>query len=279
MEPANRNLRGNPRIGEERLTGGLISTVAKVGDTVRRGIGPWTPAVHALLRYLEGLGFDGAPRVLGFDEMGREILSFVPGEVPDRASPEVATERVLEEVGRLLRRYHDAVTGFELPPGVRWHHEPLPGPTTVVCHNDVSPRNTVFRDGWPVAFLDWDLAAPAPAAWDLAQAAWQFVPLSDDAGCARHGWSSPPDRAHRLRVLGDAYGLPKEDRKGFGRLVADRMESTASGMECLAARGMAAHERLVREGVPTLVRAEKDWVERHADGLDAALVRTPRSAR
>ena len=47
--------------------GGLISTVTRVGDTVRRGTGPWTPAVHALLRHLEGVGFDGAPMVLGID--------------------------------------------------------------------------------------------------------------------------------------------------------------------------------------------------------------------
>jgi len=68
---------------EERLTGGSISAVAKVGDTVRRNAGPWTPAVHALLRHLEAVGFDGAPRVLGIDGQGREVLSYVPGEVPE----------------------------------------------------------------------------------------------------------------------------------------------------------------------------------------------------
>ena len=137
-----------------------------MGDTVRRSTGPWTAAVHALLRHLQRAGFDGAPRALGTDERGREVLSFVPGEVPNHASPEVATERVLKGVGLLLRRYRDAVRGFELLPGIRWHH-PHPGEETVVCHNDVSPRNTVFRKGRPVAFLDWDLAVPAPPAWDV----------------------------------------------------------------------------------------------------------------
>src|SRR5918999_1894977 len=256
---------------EKRLSGGLISSVAKVGDTVRRGTGPWTPAVHALLRHLEDVGFDGAPRVLGTDERGREVLSFIPGEVPDHAGSEVATERALAGVGRLLRRYHDAVRGFELPPGVRWHHGPVAGPQTIVCHNDVSPRNTVLRDGRPVAFLDWDLAAPAPPAWDVAHAAWQFVPLADDGYCLRHGWPSPPDRAHRLRVLCDGYGLGDGDRAGFSGLVARRMEATVSGIEELAAAGVAAHERLVRVGIPALVRADRAWVERHADELDAAL--------
>ncbi len=178
-----------------------------MGGTVRCGTGPWTPAVHTLLRHLEGVGFDGVPRVLGTDEWGREVLSYVPGDTPDRASPETVTGRVLEGVGRLLRRYHEAARGFELPAGISWHHPKLPAARTVVCHNDVSPRNTVLRGGHPVAFLDWDLASPGPAAWDLAQAAWQFVPLSCDAGCARDGWSSSPDRARRLRILCDGYGL------------------------------------------------------------------------
>lgn len=197
--------------------------MSKVGDTVRRGTGPWTPAVHALLRHLERVGFDGAPRVLGTDEWGREVLSYVPGVVPDRPSPEAVTGRVLADVGRLLLRYHEAASGFELPAGISWHHPELPGARTVVCHNDVSPRNTVFREGRPVAFLDWDLASPAPPAWDIAQAAWQFVPLSGDAGCARNGRSSPPDRARRLRVLCEGYGLPRGERAGFSGLVVRRM--------------------------------------------------------
>jgi hypothetical protein len=254
------------------LTGGSISAVAKVGDTVRRSTGPWTPAVHALLRHLEATGFEAAPRVHGIDGQGREVLSYVSGVVPGRAAPDVVTERVLRDVGGLLRRYHETVSGFELPSGVGWYHETLPGKRTVVCHNDPSPRNTVFREGRPVAFLDWDLAAPAPPEWDLAQAAWQFVPLSDDRGCARHGWVKPPNRARRLRILCDGYGLPREDRVGFSGVVAERMEATASGIERLATEGVAAHQRLVREGVPDLVRAERAWVERHADALDAALV-------
>lgn len=254
MEPLN-----DPLVPEEPLTGDLVSSVSRVGDTVRRSTGPWTPAVHALLRHLEGAGFDGAPRALGMDERGREVLSFVPGEVPEHAGPDTATERALAGVSRLLRRYHDAVRRFELPPDLRWHHRPLPGPETVICHNDLSPRNTVFCGGRPVAFLDWDLAAPAPPAWDVAHAAWQFVPLADDEHCARQGWPTPPDRARRLRILCDGYRLSDADRIGFTGLVIRRIEE-------LAAAGMEAHERLVRTGIPSLVRVHKAWVERHASG-------------
>jgi len=264
---------------EEKLTGGFISEVARVGNTVRRSTGPWTPAVHALLRHLEEVGFDGAPRVLGIDGQGREVISYMRGNVYVRATPETMTEEVLGEIGGLLRRYHEAVAGFELPSGIAWYHEPVPGRGAVVCHNDLSPKNTVFHEGRPVAFLDWDLASPAPPVWDLAHAAWQFVPLSDDRGTARHGWSKPPDRHHRLRILCEGYGLSDEDRRTLMRTVTERMEATASGIESLAADGVTAHERFVREGVPALVRADKSWVERHAGGLTAVLVKDGPYAR
>jgi len=211
--------------------------------------------------------------VLGIDAQGREVLPYIPGEVPDRPTPETMTERALEGLGRLLRRYHDAVSGFELPPGVEWHHRPRgKDEGAIVCHNDIAPKNTVFREGRPVAFLDWDLVSLAPAAWDLAHAAWQFVPLSDDAGCTKRGWPFPPNRPRRLRVLCDGYGLPEGDHVGFVALVAERMEATASGIERLAAEGVASYERLVRDGVPSAIRAERGWVERHAGELESHLL-------
>jgi hypothetical protein len=58
------------------LAGGNMSSgVVRVGDTVRRPAGAWTPAVHALLSHLDSVGFRGAPRPLGIDEHGREVLT------------------------------------------------------------------------------------------------------------------------------------------------------------------------------------------------------------
>jgi hypothetical protein len=42
--------------------GNMSSGVVRVGDTVRRPAGPWTPTVHALLGHLHAAGFRGAPR-------------------------------------------------------------------------------------------------------------------------------------------------------------------------------------------------------------------------
>jgi len=50
---------------EVPLSGGNTSAVVRVGETVRRSTGHWTPAVHGVLRHLERAGFEGSPRVLG----------------------------------------------------------------------------------------------------------------------------------------------------------------------------------------------------------------------
>jgi hypothetical protein len=257
---------------EERpLVGGFVTEVVRVGDTVRRRVGPWSLAVHALLAHLESTGYTGAPRFRGLDAAGREILSFIEGLVPDGARPEVVTERALRDVGRLVRELHRATVGFALPPGLAWHFESLGGPGPhVICHHDLSPKNTVFRDGRAVAFIDWDLATPEAAIHDVVHAAWQFVPLACDEGCARQGWVRPPDHGRRLRILLDAYGLPREERHGIAGRVADRMEITAAGIEALAAQGEPAFRRLVEDGTPGAIRRDRAWVEAHADALDAA---------
>jgi hypothetical protein len=259
---------------ETPLAGGLVTEVVRVGATVRRRTGPWSPAVHALLAHLEAVGYAGAPRFLGIDEAGREILSFIEGVVPHGAHPDVVTDLALRDVGELIRGLHAATAGFALPPGLAWYVDSLGGPEPhVVCHHDLSPKNTVFRAGRAVAFIDWDLATPEAPVHDVVHAAWQFVPLTTDQACARQGWARPPDRGRRLRILLDAHGLPRADRRDFAARVAGRMETTAAGIEALAAGGAPAFRRLVARGVPDDIRRDREWVRAHAGALDSAIRR------
>jgi hypothetical protein len=64
------------------LPGGFTNAglVRRVGDSVRRPWRPASPAARALLDHLADVGFEGAPRFLGIDGRGREMLSFIPGE-------------------------------------------------------------------------------------------------------------------------------------------------------------------------------------------------------
>jgi hypothetical protein len=89
--------------------GNLAGDVVWIGETVRRRAGPWTPAVHQLLRHVERMGFRGAPRALGTDDGGRECPSFVLGSVVHARTLDDAD---LARVGRLIRNFHTTVAAF-----------------------------------------------------------------------------------------------------------------------------------------------------------------------
>lgn len=103
--------------GAQPLTGGSVNPVVRIGDTVRRPTGPWTAAVHALLRHLERRGFTAAPRVLGIDDAGREMLTYLDGSAALRPWPDAFLRTSgMTALGRMLGAYHHAVADFRPPP-------------------------------------------------------------------------------------------------------------------------------------------------------------------
>lgn len=246
----------------ERLHGGWDAPVWRVGGTVRRRTGPWTPAVHALLNHLEAADFDGAPRVLGIDDEGREVLTFVEGRTIAGSWPWPDWTRshdALVSSARLLRRYHDAVADFGPPAGVRWRSgRTTLRPGEIIAHNDVGMHNMVADpDGTVHTIIDWDRAGPAPASWDLAVAAWQIVGLHHPDRARELGWSDRPDHAGRLRAFVDAYGLT--DRDGFVALIIERLQAaldTASGDA---------------QALTEALRLDLDFLRANASALQAAL--------
>jgi len=197
-------------MSEEPLTGGSVNEVVRVGGTVRRPTGPWTPAVHALLDHLAAKGFPYSPRAHGLDADGREILDFIPGDVAMRPWPKVLRgDTGLRELARALRLLADAVADFVPPPGSVWRGDALPTPGGGVRHGDLGPWNTIWDGDRLVGVIDWDFAEPAPPLWDLAQAAWYLVPLRP--GWRAHGFDAEPDHRHRLGVMCQEYGAEPGD--------------------------------------------------------------------
>ncbi len=195
--------------------------------------------MHQLLKHLEASGFEGAPRVLGFDEQGREVLAFIEGETNASGDPAwVWSERALVEAARLIRRYHDVCRSFERPDDAGW--QVMVGAPTdgeIICHNDLAPFNAVYRDGVPRAFLDWDLAAPGPPLWDIAYAAWRFVPLYSDP--TERGWvTGVPERAARLRLLCDAYGLSDKERPQLVEFIERRIRCSFDTLKAWGEAGV-----------------------------------------
>ncbi|NNN09317.1 MAG: phosphotransferase [Acidimicrobiaceae bacterium] len=139
---------------------------------------PWSPSVDALLAHFQAVGFKEAPRALGYDETGRQVLSFAEGFVdPDPSDLDVSR---ITQVGRVIRRLHDASSTFVPPLGAIWNVAIAPDREDLICHHDLAPWNLV-RTPTEMTFIDWDNSGPGSRLWDLAYAAHGFVPLSPDA--------------------------------------------------------------------------------------------------
>jgi Ser/Thr protein kinase RdoA (MazF antagonist) len=240
------------------LDGGNAGGAVRVGDTVRRAAGPWTPAVHALLAHLAGKGFDGAPRPLGFDARGREVLTFLAGETVGSTRPWPAwvhAEDTLLQVARWMRSFHRAAADFVPPPGSVWRMGGQWARGLIVGHNDAAPYNAVWRDGRLAGFFDWDMAGPVSPEWDLAFAAFSWVPLHARHVVAREGFTDFEDRPRRMRLFLAGYGWTGSE-SAFLESVAARIQAHAAGVRDLAVRD-PLFARIVAQG--------------GADDLDAAL--------
>jgi hypothetical protein len=242
---------------EEPLAGGFINEVVRVGDTVRRAGSQVSDFAPRLLRFLEERGWTGAPGYLGVDGQGRQILAFIEGVVPtEDVVPEAfAADKSLIAVARMVREFHDLTAGSDLA-----------GDEEAVCHNDLSPKNTVYREEGgvmlPVAFIDWDIAEPGPRIHDIAMLCWKYLDLGEtvaDIGtCAR-----------KMRLICDAYGL--DDRSELMDAIIWWMESTIWGIDYGADQGTEALIRLRDGGYVDAIRRNVAWVLDHRAELEREL--------
>lgn len=217
------------------MSGGRTTPgVVRIGDTVRRPIKEHATFVHELLQHFESRGFAGAPRFVGIDSAGREILSFIPGAVP----PELGTfsDNQLTAAAQLLRRLHDATLDSPLRDG----HE-------VVCHGDASPCNCVFVEGIPTAFIDFDAAHPGTRLEDLGYAAWLWIDIgNDDISAELQGT--------RISDFFRSYGL-----------------DSARAIDAITLAQTALYGRTDSPGVREWANNCRAWVELNRHALTAAL--------
>jgi hypothetical protein len=88
---------------------------------------------QAYLTHLRDAGFVGAPLPFGVDEQGREVLSFVPGDMPrNPLPPETVGDDVLVALARLIRVLHEASAGW-VPPAVGASIAPVPAVASLPC--------------------------------------------------------------------------------------------------------------------------------------------------
>lgn len=200
---------------DEHLTGGRSGpgAVIRRGDVVHRSRQAGSDVVEALLVHLEARGFEGAPRFVGHDDEGHQMLTFVAGttyadQPPAWTGDDDENASVLGRVARLLGEMHAAAEGFEPPPGA----EPLralPLPGAVWNHGDVHYGNVVFRGRDPVALIDWEFPAPAARTYDpLSLLLCARCPKPGEADNAERGATA----RRTLEAVADAYGFTDSER-------------------------------------------------------------------
>ena len=244
---------------EEPLAGNATTGVVRVGDTVRRPVGPWTVSVDAVLEYLWAVGFAGAPRPLGRDEQGRQVLEYVPGEVGAESGTYPAAE--LFSIGRMLADLHEALAGFVPPAGAVWNRLISPDREEMICHNDVAPWNLIRSDrGW--VLIDWDAAAPGSRLWDVAYAAQSMAGLRADRAVAQS--------AARLRVFVDGYGLEPAAGSALAVMLGRRARAMYDLLREGARRQRQPWARIWTEDGPYWL-ATAEYLDTHREAWNTAL--------
>jgi hypothetical protein len=256
---------------EMLLSGGLTNAglVSRVGDTVRRPQARTSEASRAVLEHLERVGFDGAPRFIGIDEQGRETLRFIPGEAAVEPYGDWAlTDEALAGVAALLRRYHEAVASFD-PSGLAWpDFVPPEFRDGVISHNDPNLDNVIFCGDRPVAIIDFDLASPGSAVWDVACAARLWAPLRDerDAPAQVRGRSG-----ERLRIFVDAYGLSRRDRARVVDAMIPAHERCYRVVRSALDQGHETFGRMWQDGGRERTERTHRWLASHDARMRAVL--------
>jgi Ser/Thr protein kinase RdoA (MazF antagonist) len=245
---------------EEPMFGGLANArVFRVGNTVRRPAGDWTPTVHALLQHLQGKGFP-APKPMGLDDKGREIVSYLPGEAGLRPWPAALLETSgVRDVGALLRAYHDAVRDFAPPAPAIWRHGPQElGPGEIALHGDFGPYNLIWNAGRLTGVIDFELARPGAPLEDAAFSVMRVAHLRPDALAQGAGFTSMPDRRGRLNAFAEGYGCDPDDL-----LARTRSEQLGEieRMVRLGGRGRQPWTSFLARGLEARAREELRWLD------------------
>lgn len=256
----------------EVLAGGLGNEgrVVRVGSTVRRPAGPWTPAVHQLLCHLETVDFDGAPRVVTLDG-DTEVLTFVPGEVAIPPFPAwSASDELLVSMAELQRRYHEAVASFHPSADAIWGDGPAPTgySGSLVCHNDLCRENVVVRDGLAIGFIDFDFARPVDPIWDIAIALRHWVPLWDPEDVGEH--RAGIDRVARCRLFFDAHRLQRDERIRTLDALITFSDRALTFVRTRAEAGHTGHRAQWDAGYEAKNRRAHAWVANNREVLSDA---------
>ena len=193
-----------------------------------------------------------------------ERQSYLVGVSGDEACRLVGTNKAAAQVGALLRRYHDAVEGWQPETTLTWFdgRTGTGGPGELVCHGDPGPWNLVWRRGRLVGLIDWEYATVGTRRTDVAYTLHYLVPFRDRSywqgvlGMARR-----PRRSDRMQAFADGYGMELDDE--LVQAVFDSQRAGVQRMRELAALGHPRYRQMILDGKLERELGVVQWVEGH----------------
>lgn len=217
------------------LSGGRSTEgVVRVGNTVRRPHKKESEFTNSFLSFLQECGYEYSQKYLGRDERGRDIFEYVEGFVP--ADIGKTTQEQLCEFIKIVRRFHDLSLQFMCM-------------NQIVCHNDLSPCNTVFLDNKPVSIIDWDSACVGERWEDLTYILWLWINIGS------HGRDNI-DIIGQMKTALFVYDADAGTRKNFADKLIWRMDKVIAEM---------APDNYQYEKTKDWVEYSKLWVEQNRE--------------
>lgn len=248
----------------ERFGDGNMTDVYKIGEVVRKQKSPWWDATRQVLQHLESVEYPWSQRIVA-EHTDAVDFAYIPG---DTVAPDLRGfdgGETLRFIGQRIRKLHDALDGFRLTPGTDTVPWPVPPPEdAIICHNDLSPWNTVMHDGGFQGFIDWDLVSYGTREWEIAWACWRWAPIYP---AGNRGKFTAEQQIERCRTFISAYGPDALDLADFINLIDRRMECALEVVEQLGAQGIPGFDRLLATGMHLSAHDDRAWLAEHRDAF------------